>query len=137
MRAKGCKNGLWKGEKMRIIRIVTDEVQMEAELNESETAKAIWEKLPIEGRVNLWGEEIYFKIPVKKEIEKGVETVEIGNIAYWPEGQCFCIFFGKTPISTEKEIRPASEVNLVGSFLGDPEEWKRVKEGEKIIIERK
>ncbi|MCD6231600.1 hypothetical protein J7K28_03085 [Candidatus Aerophobetes bacterium] len=122
---------------MRIIRIVTDEVQMEAELNESETAKAIWEKLPIEGRVNLWGEEIYFKIPVKKEIEKGVETVEIGNIAYWPEGQCFCIFFGKTPISTEKEIRPASEVNLVGSFLGDPEEWKRVKEGEKIIIERK
>jgi len=122
---------------MRIIRIVTDEVQMEAELNESETAKAIWEKLPIEGRVNLWGEEIYFKIPVKKEIEKGVETVEIGNIAYWPEGQCFCIFFGKTPISTEKEIRPASEVNLVGSFLGNPEEWKRVKEGEKIIIERK
>jgi len=122
---------------MRIIRIVTDEVQMEAELNESETAKAIWEKLPIEGRVNLWGEEIYFKIPVKKEIEKGEEIVEIGNIAYWPEGQCFCIFFGKTPISTEKEIRPASEVNLVGSFLGNPEEWKRVKEGEKIIIERK
>ena len=121
---------------MRKIKIITPEVQMEAELNQTETAKAIWEKLPIEGRVNTWGEEIYFEIPVNKEKEEAVEVVKEGDIAYWPEGRCFCIFFGKTPISTETQIRPASPVNLVGRLLGNPKEWKKVKDGQKIIIER-
>ena len=121
---------------MRKIKIITSEVQMEAELNQTETAKAIWEKLPIEGRVNTWGEEIYFEIPVNKEKEEAVEVVKEGDIAYWPEGRCFCIFFGKTPISTETQIRPASPVNLVGRLLGNPKEWKKVKDGQKIIIER-
>ena len=121
---------------MRKIKIITSKVQMEAELNQTETAKAIWEKLPIEGRVNTWGEEIYFEIPVNKEKEEAVEVVKEGDIAYWPEGRCFCIFFGKTPISTETQIRPASPVNLVGRLSGNPKEWKKVKDGQKIIIER-
>jgi len=109
---------------------------MEAELNETKTAKLIWENLPIESKVNTWGEEIYFPIPVVTSLENGVEIVKEGDIAYWPEGHCFCIFFGKTPISTDKEIRPASPVNLVGKLLSNPKEWKKVKTGEKITIER-
>ncbi|RLE09925.1 hypothetical protein DRJ00_03030 [Candidatus Aerophobetes bacterium] len=46
------------------------------------------------------------------------------------------MFFGKTPISTETQIRPASPVNLVGRLLGNPKEWKKIKDGQKIIIER-
>ena len=121
---------------MKRIKISTSEVEMEAELNQSETAKTIWEALPIEGKVKTWGEEIYFEIPVKKELENGVEVVEEGDLAYWPEGQCFCIFFGKTPISTETEIKPASSVNLIGKLLGNPKEFKKVKSGQKITIEK-
>ncbi len=107
---------------------------MEAELNETKTARLIWEKLPMESKVNTWGEEIYFPIPVVASLENGVEVVKEGDIAYWPEGNCFCIFFGKTPVSTDKEIRPASAVNLVGKILGNPKELKKVKSGEEIII---
>ena len=121
---------------MRKIKIITSEVEMEAELNQSDTAQAIWEKLPIEGKVKTWGEEIYFEIPVKKKLENGVEVVNEGDLGYWPEGNCFCIFFGKTPISTETEIKPASAVTIIGKLLGDPKEWKKVKAGQKIIIEK-
>jgi len=119
---------------VRKILIKTKEVEMEAELNETKTAKLIWENLPIESKINTWGEEIYFAIPVKLPAENAVNTVSIGDIAYWPEGHCFCIFFGKTPISTDKEIRPASAVNLIGKLLADPKEFKKVKPGEKITI---
>jgi hypothetical protein len=119
---------------MKKIKIRTEKVEMEAELNETKTARLIWEKLPMESKVNTWGEEIYFPIPVVASLENGVEVVKEGDIAYWPEGNCFCIFFGKTPVSTDKEIRPASAVNLVGKILGNPKELKKVKSGEEIII---
>ena len=46
------------------IRILVSDLKVEAELNESRTAQSVWEALPIEARGNLWGEEIYFAIPV-------------------------------------------------------------------------
>ena len=127
---------------MRKIKIITPEVEMEAELNQSDTAQAIWEVLPIEGKVKTWGEEIYFEIPAKKNLDdplpppKGGKVVKEGDLAYWPEGQCFCIFFGKTPISTETEIKPASAVTLIGKLLDDPKKFKKVKTGQKITIEK-
>lgn len=118
------------------IRIRTEKVSMHAELFQTKTAEAIWNSLPIEGKVNTWGDEIYFSIPVKMGREKAVDVVQEGDIGYWPDGHAFCIFFGKTPISTDKEIKPASPVNLVGRLLGNPREWKKAKDGDKIIIER-
>jgi len=110
---------------------------MEAELLETKTAKAIWNSLPIEAKVNTWGEEIYFAIPVKKGPEDAVDVVKEGDLGYWPQGNGFCIFFGKTPVSAESEIRPASPVNLIGKLLGNPKDWRKVKDGEEIVIERK
>jgi len=121
---------------MKKIKIISGEVQMEGELNDTETAIKIYNILPIEAKVKTWGEEIYFPIPVDMGLEKGVEVVNLGSLGYWPEGKCFCIFFGKTPISTDKEIRPASAVTIIGRLLGDPKEWKKVKDGEKIRIEK-
>jgi hypothetical protein len=118
------------------IKIITEKVQMEGELNNTETARKIYDILPIEAKVRTWGEEIYFPIPVDMDLENGVEVVNVGTLGYWPEGRCFCIFFGKTPTSTEKEIRPASAVTVVGNLLGEAKEWKRVKDGEKIRIEK-
>jgi len=119
------------------INIRTEKVTMEAELLETKTAKAIWNSLPIEAKVNTWGEEIYFAVPVKMGPEDAVDVVKEGDLGYWPQGNGFCIFFGKTPVSTESEIRPASPVNLIGKLLGNPKDWRKVKDGEKIVIERK
>ena len=97
------------------IRILVSELKVEAELNESKTGQLIWQALPIEAKTNLWGEEIYFAIPVKAGLEQGArEVVSAGELGYWPTGHAFCIFFGPTPASRGEEIRAASSVNIIG-----------------------
>jgi hypothetical protein len=61
--------------------------------------------------------------------------VSIGDLGYWPEGDAFCIFFGRTPISRSGEIRPASPVNVFGRVLGDPKVFKSVADGTRIVVE--
>jgi len=121
---------------MKNIVIDIDSLQVRAKLNGSQTAGQIWDALPMKSFTSTWGEEIYFQIPVKMDNEKGfsVETVEIGDLGYWPEGQCFCIFFGPTPVSKPGEIRPASAVNLIGKIEGDWQVLKTVQENQKVII---
>ena len=119
------------------IRILTGELKLEAELNESKTAQLIWEALPIEGENNLWGEEIYFSIPVKTGSESGArEVLSMGELGYWPPGHAFCIFFGRTPASRGDEIRAASAVNIIGKLLGDPKVFRKAKHGAKIVLEK-
>ena len=119
------------------IRIIVSELNVEAELNESKTAQLIWEALPIEAKTNLWGEEIYFTIPVKTGREKGAkEVVSVGELGYWPTGHAFCIFFGPTPASRGDEIRAASAVNVIGKVLSDPKVFLKVKDGVKITVEK-
>jgi len=119
------------------IRILIGDSKVEAELNESKTAQLIWEALPIEAKANLWGEEIYFSIPVKTGLEKGAtEVVSAGDLGYWPTGYAFCIFFGPTPASRGDEIRAASAVNIIGKVLSDPKVFLKAKDGEKIRIEK-
>jgi hypothetical protein len=118
------------------IMIEAGNVRAEAELNDSRTAKLIWQALPIEASVNTWGDEIYFEIPVKAGLENGVETVQVGDLGYWPTGSAFCIFFGPTPISKGNEIRPASAVNIVGAVIGDAKNFRRVFDGERVRLMR-
>jgi uncharacterized protein len=101
-----------------------------------ETAKAFKEALPITGKANTWGDEIYFTIPVETPEENSQPVVELGDIAYWPPGNAFCIFFGRTPMSRGDEIRPASPVNVFGKIDGDPTVYKKVRSGEEVIIEK-
>lgn len=111
-------------------------IEAEAELNDTRTAQAIWEILPIEGRANLWGDEIYFSIPLSLELETGQGLVNIGELGYWPQGNAFCIFFGSTPVSQGDEIRPASPVTVFGKIHGDATIFKKVAAGMKITIRR-
>jgi len=121
---------------VRKIRIKAGLIEAVAELNDTRTAQAIWEALPIKARVNLWGEEVYFSITVSLELEVGQELVSAGDLGYWPEGNAFCIFFGPTPISQEDEIRPASAVTVFGRITGDAAIFKQVASGAKITIEK-
>lgn len=118
------------------IMITVEDLKMYAELNNNETAKKIWEALPVEGSVNTWGDEIYFSIPVKVGLENAKAVVLEGDLGYWPPGNAFCIFFGPTPASEGEEIRPASPVNVFGKIIGDPQVFKKVRSGAKIIIEK-
>jgi len=121
----------------RKIRITTGELKVEAELNDSKTAQSIWDALPISSSNNLWGEEIYFSIPVKAGQEKGArEVVSAGELGYWPPGHAFCIFFGPTPASQGDEIRAASAVNIIGKVLSDPRVFLKAKNGAKITLEK-
>ena len=116
------------------IRIIAGAVEAGAELNDTATAQAIWEALPIKGRASLWGDEIYFSIPVSLELEAGQQLVSIGDLGYWPEGNAFCIFFGPTPVSRGNEIRPASAVTIFGKVVGEATVFKKVTAGTKITV---
>jgi hypothetical protein len=118
------------------IKITTGEASATAVLNDTETAQAIWDALPITAQANTWGDEIYFSIPVKLGTEKGQETVELGDLGYWSPGTAFCIFFGLTPMSRGDEIRPASAVTVFGRLEGEPAVFRAVPSGAQVSVER-
>ncbi|UCE98086.1 MAG: hypothetical protein JSV74_01800 [Dehalococcoidia bacterium] len=120
----------------RQIRIKVGSIIALANLYNTKTADAIWQALPFESKVNTWGKEIYFGIPLKKELEGGQSLVNPGDLGYWPPGNAFCIFFGPTPASNGDEIRAASAVSIFGRLVDDPMVFDSTKEGEQIIIER-
>lgn len=91
----------------------------------------------MEGNANTWGDDIYFIIPVSMDQEPDARAdVEVGDLAYWPTGFAFCIFFGPTPASTDDKPRAYSPVNILGRILGDAVQFKSVKDGESVKVER-
>ena len=120
----------------REINITAGQVTISAALNDTDTASAIWDALPIEASANTWGDEIYFGIPVSAGDEMGQEVVDLGDLGYWPPGSAFCMFFGPTPMSRGDEIRPASPVTVIGRMHGDSTILKRVPSGAPVLIER-
>lgn len=122
----------------KMITIHAGEIEVQAELNDSETAAAIHQILPVEGTANLWGEEIYFEIDLELEPEADArEAVEAGDLAYWPEGRAFCIFFGPTPVSTDSRPRAYSPVNVFGRITGDASRLNRVPNRQKLVVAAK
>lgn len=122
---------------MNRITITAGDVSLPAELNETPTARQIWTALPIEGRANVWGDEIYFDIAVKAGPESDARAeVEVGELGYWPMGHAFCIFFGPTPVSTGDKPRAASPVNILGRVLGDATQFRDVPGGTLVRLEK-
>ncbi len=111
---------------MRKINIFINNLKFEAELNNTKIAEEIYKILPIEANGNLWGNEIYFEIPIEMENENPTEELKVGDLAYWPGGNSFCIFYGKTPASTNEEPKPASQVAIIGKIEGNLEELKKL-----------
>jgi len=120
----------------RRIRITAGTVAVDAVLNDSPTADLIWKALPLAAAGETWGDEIYFGIPVTAKLDDPRDTVDMGDLAYWPPGSAFCIFFGPTPSSRGREIRPASAVNVFGKVVGDATVFKKVRSGKQVRVER-
>ena len=113
--------------------------KINAELNNSPTVRKIYDALPLESNINRWGDEIYFEIPIESKIEDGIEFLDEGSLAYWPQGNAFCIFFGLTPASTDDRPRAAGPVNLIGSIKdkNDLTIFKSLSSGQNIHISKK
>lgn len=110
---------------------------IEAELNDGEEASRVAGALPIESRVNTWGDEFYFNAGLNIPPGKGLTTdLNVGDLGYWPEGDCLCVFFGRTPMSTSDKPVPASGVYIVGRLIADPAICKTVKNPGKIRWEK-
>ena len=108
---------------------------IEGILNDSPTSNLFYDLLPMNGESQIWGDEIYFSRQIKIENDDWAkETVELGDIAFWPPGNALCLFFGSTPISAPNEIRPASPTNIMGKINGDLELLKNVKPGDNVKV---
>jgi len=119
------------------IKIFIGKIALRAALFDSPCAKQIIDRLPIETRPNVWGDEFYFEIPVKALLDDTATTkVKIGDIGYWPTGKALAIFFGPTPMSPGNDPLPASAVNLVGRIIDDATVLRQEKGALKIRIEK-
>jgi len=119
------------------IKISVGGVSLEAELKSTRTANEIYEALPIETSVNMWGEEFYCKVPgVKDYRETATTQVKVGDVAYWGPGEMLAIFFGRTPMSMGEDPVPADRVNVVGRLVGDPKLLRQAMGAATIKIEK-
>ncbi|MGB0909450.1 MAG: cyclophilin-like fold protein [Nitrospirales bacterium] len=109
----------------RRIRISIGGVKLEADLKPTRTAQAIYEALPIETSVNMWGEEFYCNVPgVKDHRETATTQVKVGDVAFWGVGEMLAIFFGRTPMSIGADPVPADRVNVIGKIIGDAQSFR-------------
>lgn len=130
--------GVLLTERMRLLRILTEsgeEVEVELTGENPLTVEALWRALPFGGKAKRWGKEIYFEIPVEVGEENARREVEVGEVAYWPEGRCLCLFFGPTPSSTGEKPVAYSPVNVVGRIRGDPGRLEGIRSGERLRVE--
>ena len=119
------------------IQITVAEVVIPAVLNDGPTAALVAAALPIRAAGQRWGQEIYFAIAVEAELEADArEVLEVGELAYWPQGNAFCMFFGLTPASQADEIRAVSPVNIIGRMSGDLARLSEAAQGAEVLVER-
>lgn len=122
---------------MKRINISVEKVSVEAVMFDTPTAGKIFEALPLESATNVWGDEIYFDISLSLDLEPDARAdVEVGDLAYWPAGPAFCIFFGPTPASTDDQPRAYSPVNVFGRVIGESKQFKAVSSGVMVRVTR-
>jgi hypothetical protein len=108
---------------------------LDADLLETPTARAIAAALPFAASAMTWGEEIYFEIPVRVAREGDARAVVTpGEVAYWPDGHCIALGYGRTPISQGDETRLASPCNVFAKAIGDVKVLAPIKAGTRIKV---
>ncbi len=103
------------------IKLSVDGHDLTGELNDTDTAAALAERLPLKVRMNRWGDEYYGSVGASLEVAAALDArdlMEVGELAFWIPGNALCVFFGPTPASEESEPRAASPVNPVGKVTG-------------------
>jgi len=122
---------------MSDLAVTVDGVELTADWVEENprTRAAISEALPLDGEATRWGEELYFRTDVDVPLEDGQAAVPVGAIAYWPQGNALCLFWGPTPASEGDEPRAASPVNVI-AILDDSEPLTQLDSDATVTISR-
>jgi hypothetical protein len=100
------------------------------------TVKAVLDNLPIEVKINRWGDELYTdKTPIVAGKENAQSVVKPLDVAYWPEGNALCLFYGSTPITKSPDkILPYSPVNIVGRIITINDNLEEFKDHSTVVI---
>lgn len=119
------------------IRISWGGGQVVARLQESTTTRRLLHTLPYRSQAHLWGDEVYFKLPLSLAADPAaVDVVEPGTVCYWQTGGALAIPFGPTPASHDDECRLVEPVTILGRIEGDTKALSGVREGDAIQISR-
>ena len=120
----------------RTIVIAINEHKIIANLSNNATADAIYAALPFESQAQTWGDEVYFSTPVSNQVleHDAKDVVELGELAFWVEGNCIAIGFGPTPISHANEIRLAARTNIWAHTKYDLTKLKNISSGDAIQV---
>lgn len=123
----------------RRIRLTWPNGGVEAELAATPSADALWNKLPVRGRANLWGDELYFSIPLSLKRDAGAQqVVEPGTLCFWTDGDSIALPWGPTPISEGDECRLASACNILGRIALPLDElrtaMRTVRSGDNVVV---
>ena len=122
---------------MNSINLKFSNYTLNIKLRSTNTANAIKNILPFKSIVKTWGDEIYFEIPIEKNIDlesDAKDVINLGEVAYWIDGKSIAIGYGKTPISQNNEIRLAAKTNIWGDAVLDVKELSKIKDGDEVII---
>ena len=116
--------------------------EISIELDDSRSPKtfqAIIENLPVEINITKWGDELYTeRTQISANEENAKREVDYLDVAYWPEGNALCLFYGPTPISKDGKILAYSPVNIVGRINPHGNEkdelLQEIKDNTKVIF---
>lgn len=122
---------------MTDLRVVVDGRELAAEWTDEnpETRAAVAEALPLSEQGTRWGDELYFSTGVDVPAENARAEVPVGAVAYWPQGNALCLFWGQTPASEDGEPRAASPVNVVAQ-VSDVDPLADLSGGAEVRLER-
>jgi hypothetical protein len=109
---------------VRVVCELVDEPELEKLLKSS----------PFEAEVERWGDEVYFELPVKLALKGERTLMEVGEVAYWPDGNCLCIFFGPTPMSRGEQPVAYSKVKPLGRVVEGLSRLKDVSDEELVRV---
>ena len=122
---------------MNSIKLKFSNYTLNIKLRSTNTANAIKNILPFKSIVKTWGDEIYFEIPIEKNIDlesDAKDVIDLGEVAYWIDGKSIAIGYGKTPISQNNEIRLAAKTNIWGDAVINIKELNKIKDRDEVII---
>ncbi len=111
-----------------------EEAEITVEIEERPLAEEMWQRLPMQSKARLRGEdEIHFPVLVPDAVEPPDNNgIEVGDVAYWPEGNALCIFRG--PASNDTP-RTAEDFTKVGRVVDGLETSGSIRANEELRIE--
>jgi len=117
------------------IRIKWPKGELNAQLADTPTARAVVAALPAKSRANTWGEEVYFTLAADVQLERDArEVVDPGAVCFWVQGGSLALPYGPTPVSRGNECRLVTKVNVLGKIEGDARKLATVRDGDAIEV---